>query len=39
LDSLVEQFFTPKSFDSNYPLFSKTDDVEVLMMPEAIKTA
>lgn len=38
LVSLVEMFFTPESFDANYPLYRTEDPNEnVLKMPEGIK--
>ncbi len=38
LVSLVEMFFTPESFDSNYPLFRTEDPGEtILKMPDGIK--
>lgn len=41
LISLIERFFTPKCFESNYPLFeaSNSKDKEVFFMPEALKTS
>ena len=38
LVSLVEQFFTPQSFDPTYPLFSSINEKEVFCVPEAIKS-
>ena len=38
LKSLVEMFFTPEAFDTNYPLFTTEDSNEfVLKMPDGIK--
>lgn len=38
LISLVEMFFTPKSFDSNYELYKPDDPKEkALTMPDGIK--
>ena len=39
LASLVERFFTPKSFNVNYPLFETTNNQQALVMPEALKTS
>ena len=39
LVSLIERFFTPKCFESSYPLFEVANSKETLYMPEALKTA
>lgn len=39
LSSLAEQFFTPKCFDHDFPLFDAANQSEVLTIPDVTKTS